>query len=387
MPAKGDRITKRKDGLFQGMYTAQTPDGPKRKYIYGRKYKDVERKLAEAMGDAAKGICFDDENQTVAQYMERWLEDSAKGDLGHRAYHNYRLQIRRHISPAFGRLKLSKLTAAHIQSLYAAKLRDGLKPSSVRYIHAVLHRALEQAVRFNLIPFNPAARVDPPKVRQEEIMPLDAEQARTFLSAASEADDRFECLHVLSLTVGLRMGEALGLKWSDIHLDAKTLRVSRQLQRMREGGGLVFGEPKNASRRTVDLPQRAVEALRSHRKRQIEEQLRAGSNWQDYGLVFASGKGTPLDAQNIVNRHFKPLLRRAGLPDIRWHDLRHTYATLLLARGTHPTYVQKSLGHASVQLTLDRYSHWMPSMGRATASAMDDALADKLTWSGSSRSR
>jgi integrase len=103
--------------------------------------------------------------------------------------------------------------------------------------------------------------------------------------------------------------------------------------------------------------------------------------------VFASSKGTPLDAQNIVNRHFKPLLRRAGLPDIRWHDLRHTYATLLLARGTHPTYVQKSLGHASVQLTLDRYSHWMPSMGRATASAMDDALADKLTWSGSSRSR
>jgi integrase len=369
------------------MYTAQTPDGPKRKYIYGRKYKEVEQKLAEAMGYAAKGIIFDDENMSVSEYMTRWLEDSAKGDLGHRAYHNYRLQIRRHINPALGRLKLSKLTAAHIQSLYAAKLRDGLKPSSVRYIHAVLHRALEQAVRFNLIPFNPAARVDPPKVRQEEIMPLDAEQARTFLSAASEADDRFECLHVLSLTVGLRMGEALGLKWSDIDLDAKTLRVSRQLQRMREGGGLVFGEPKNASRRTVDLPQRAVEALRSHRKRQIEEQLRAGSNWQDYGLVFASGKGTPLDAQNIVNRHFKPLLRRAGLPDIRWHDLRHTYATLLLARGTHPTYVQKSLGHASVQLTLDRYSHWMPSMGRATASAMDDALADKLTWSGSSRSR
>jgi len=140
---------------------AQTPDGPKRKYIYGRKYGDVQRKLAEAMGDAAKGIHFDDENQTVAQYMDRWLEDSARGDLGHRAYHNYKLQIRRHISPAFGRLKL---TGAHIQSLYAAKLRDGLKPSSVRYIHAVLHRALEQAVRFNLIPFNPAARVDPPKI-------------------------------------------------------------------------------------------------------------------------------------------------------------------------------------------------------------------------------
>src|SRR3954451_14859392 len=120
------------------LYTAQTPYGPKRKYVYGRKYKDVERKLAEAMGDAARGIFFDDENQTVQQYMERWLEDSAKGNLGHRAYHNYKLQIRRHISPAFGSLKLSKLKAAHIQSLYATKLRDGLKPSSVRYIHAVL---------------------------------------------------------------------------------------------------------------------------------------------------------------------------------------------------------------------------------------------------------
>jgi integrase len=371
MPATGDRITKRKDGLFQGMYTADTPDGPKRKYIYGRKYKDVERKLAEAMGDAARGIYFDDENQTVAHYMECWLEDSARGDLGHRAYHNYKLQIRRHISPAFGRLKLSKLTAAHIQSLYAAKLRDGLKPSSVRYIHAVLHRALEQAVRFNFIPFHPASRVDPPKIRQEEITPLDAEQARRLLNAAR--GDRFEALYVLSLTTGLRMGEALGLRWSDVDLDAGTLRVSRQVQRMREGGGLVFSEPKNASRRTLDLPQRAVEALRSHRKRQVEERVRA-THYENSGLVFATGKGTPLDAQNIVNRFFKPLLRRAGLPDIRWHDLRHTYATLLLSRGTHPTYVQKSLGHASVQLTLDRYSHWMPSMGCITAEGIDEAL-------------
>jgi integrase len=372
MPATGDRITKRKDGLFQGMYMAQTPDGPKRKYIYGRKYGDVRRRLAEAMGDAAKGIFFDDENQTVAQYMERWLEDSARGDLGHRAYHNYKLQIRRHISPAFGKLKLSKLTAAHIQSLYAAKLRDGLKPSSVRYIHAVLHRALKQAVRFNLIPFNPASRVDPPKVRQEEITPLDTEQARIFLAAAS--GDRFEALYVVSLTVGLRMGEALGLRWSDIDFDAKTLRVSRQLQRIRDGGGLVFSEPKNASRRTVDLPQRAVEALRSHRKRQVEEQLRVGARWADNGLVFVTTIGTPVDAQNIVNRHFKPLLRRAGLPGIRWHDLRHTCATLLLSRGTHPKLVQHLLGHASIQLTLDRYSHWIPSMGRATAEGMDEAL-------------
>src|ERR671921_2813483 len=293
-------------------------------------------------------------------------------NLGPRAYHNYKLQIRRHISPTLGRLKLSKLTPYHVQCLYAAKLREGLKPSSVRYIHAVLHRGLEQAIRFSLIPFNPAARVDPPKVRQEEITPLDSEQARVFLEAAR--GDKFEALYVLSLTMGLRMGEALGLKWSDIDLDAKTLRVNRQLQRIRDGGGLVFSERKNASRRTIDLPQRALEALWSQRKRQLEEQLRGGAKWQDHGLVFASSKGTPMDAQNIVNRYFKPILRRAGLPEIRWHDLRHTCATLLLGRGVHPKMVEHLLGHASIQLTLDRYSHWIPSMGRATAEGMDEAL-------------
>ena len=226
-------------------------------------------------------------------------------------------------------------------------------------------------MRLNLIPFNPAARVDTPKLRQQEITPLDAEQARRFLQAAS--CEKFEALYVLSLTVGLRCGEALGLKWSDIDLDAGTLRVVRQLQRIREGGGLVFMEPKNASRRTVDLPQRAVEALRSHRHTQVEEKLRV-TGYEDSGLVFATGKGTPLDAQNIINRHFKPLLKRAELPSIRWHDLRHTCFTILLARGMHPKYVQHLAGHASIQLTLDRYSHWMPSMGRNTADGMDEAL-------------
>jgi len=363
---------KNRDGKvtgYRGSYFA--PDG-KRRYVSAKRKGDAARALREAMTDADRGLTFDASNQTVSRYMTRWLEDFAKGTIAPRTYHNYRLQIREHIVPAFGTMKLSKLDTPNIQALYTAKLRDGLKPSSVRYIHAVLHCALKKAVELRLIPRNPAASARPPKIRQEEITPLDAQQARLLLEAAK--DDRFECLYVLSLTCGLRMGEALGLKWSDIDLDAGTLRVHRQLQRIREGGGLVFSEPKNASRRTIDLPQKAVEALWSQRKRQIGEQLRGGAKWQDHGLVFASSKGTPMDAQNIVNRYFKPLLKRAGLPDIRWHDLRHTYATLLLARGTHPTYVQKSLGHASVQLTLDRYSHWMPSMGRNTAQGIDEAL-------------
>jgi integrase len=354
---------------YRGSYF--TADG-KRRYVSAKRKTECERKLRDAMTDADRGLVFDASNQSVSEYMTHWLEDFAKANLASRTYHNYKLQIREHIVPAFGKMNLSKLDTPNIQALYTTKLQAGLKPASIRYIHAVLRCALEKAVDLRLIPRNPAVSARPPKIVQEEITPLDVEQTRVLLEGVK--GDRFECLYVLSLTCGLRMGESLGLRWSDTDLEAGTLRVHRQLQRVREGGGLVFSKPKNASRRTIDLPQRALEALRIHRKRQIEEQLRAGAKWQENDLVFASYKGTPMDAQNIVNRYFKPLLRRAGLPDIRWHDLRHTCATLLLSRGTHPTYVQKLLGHASVQLTLDRYSHWMPSMGKHTASAMDEAL-------------
>ena len=194
------------------------------------------------MSDADKGLVYDAGNLTVRAYMNRWLETSANGTLSHRTYHNYELQIRQHINPAIGSMRLSKLTAAHVQSLYASKLQT-LKPFSVRYIHAVLHRALDQAVKWNLIPINPAANVDPPKVRQEEITPLNQDQARVFLEAAR--GDRLEVLYVVSLTCGLRCGEALGLKWSDIDLDQGTLRVNRQVQRKR--GVVVSFSP---SRRT-----------------------------------------------------------------------------------------------------------------------------------------
>jgi integrase len=350
MPAKGDGITKRNDGRYMARYTVQTPDGPKRKVIYGRKYKEIEKKLAEARGDAARGIVYDDENQTVGEYMTRWLSDSAKHAVKATTHRAYESQIRNHIVPALGKVKLSRLTPAHLQALYAAKLREGMKPASVRQIHAILHKALEQAVRFNLIPTNPAIKVDPPKVRHEEITPLSAEQANKLLDVTRNESDRFEALYALALTTGLRIGELLGLKWSDMDLDARRLRVSRQLQRSREEG-LIFTEPKAASRRTVDLPARTVEALKRHRKRQVEETLKAGGAYQDNDLVFAGDLGGPIGPEKVTQRAFKPLLKRAGLPEIR------------------------ALGHASVKMTLDRYSHWMPSMGRATADAIDAILA------------
>lgn len=330
---EGSITRHKKSGLYMARYTAWTASGQKRKAIYGKTRAEVAEKLTRAMADRDQGLLFDAGGQTLGEYVTRWLEDSARGDLAPRTYSNYSLQVRRHINPVLGRAKLSRLSPDNIQALYAAKLRAGLAPSSVLYIHAVLHRALETAARRGTIPRNPAAIVDPPKVRREEIEPLDARQTRALLRAAGEAGDRFECIYVLALTCGLRIGELLGLKWTDIDLEAGTLRVNRQLQRLRDGSasGLVFSEPKNASRRQLRLPDRAVAALRSHRKRQFEEKLRA-SNYEDSRLVFATGKGTPLDAQNVVNRSFKPLLKKAGLPDVRFHDLRHTCATLLLSR-------------------------------------------------------
>ena len=276
---------KNRDGKvtgYRGSYFA--PDG-KRRYVSAKRKGDAERSLREAMTDADRGLTFDPSNLTVSRYMTRWLEDFARGTLAPRTYHNYKLQIREHIVPAFGTMKLSKLDTPNIQALYTAKLKDGLKPSSVRYIHAVLRCALEKAVELSDTS-QPGCKRSSPKDKARRDHPVRCTAGTS--ASGSRKCDRFACLYVLSLTCGLRMGESLGLKWSDIDFDAGTLRVHRQVQRIREGGGLVFSEPKNASRRTIDLPKRALEALRSYRKRQVEEQLKAGGKWEDNGLVFAS---------------------------------------------------------------------------------------------------
>ena len=372
-------IARRKDGLYMARYTVHTPEGPKRKTIYGRKYKDVEKDLAEARGDAARGIVFDAKGQTVGEWLERWLEDVVKPNKTHRTYATHRQQVHSHLLPSIGRIKLDAVRKVHVDRLYADLLRGGLAPVSVRRVHAVLHAGLEEAVRGDLIPRNPAAHANKPKIRQQEIEPLDAEQARAFLDAAR--GDRYEALYVLCLMAGLRQGEALGLKWSDVDLDTGTLRVNRQLQRVRrdgdKSGKLVFSEPKNASRWTVGLPQRAVSVLRSHRTCQIEEKLKLrATDYEDLGLVFANGAGNPLEAQNVVNRHFKPLLERAGLPPIRFHDLRHSCLSLLAQRGEPIRDLQALAGHATAAFTLQRYTHHYEASARRTADAMGDILPE-----------
>ena len=218
---------------------------------------------------------------------------------------------------------------------------------------------------------NVAALVDRPKQVRHEIKPLTPEQARAFLEEAKGT--RFEALFILALTTGMRQGELLGLRWQDVDLDGSRLHIRQTL--CSHGGKLTFGEPKtHRSQRAITLGAATVAGLRSHRIRQAEERLAAGPAWQDYGLVFTTRVGTPVEASNLVNREFKPLLREAGLPTIRFHDLRHSCATYLLSRNKHIKKVQELLGHSQSGITMDTYSHLLPGMQDELAEEMDRLL-------------
>jgi integrase len=373
MPATGDRITKRKDGLFQGMYTAHTTDGPKRKYVYGRKYKDVEKKLAEAMGDVARGIVVDDKKLTVSEYMDRFLEDVQRGAVRESTYSRDKYLVTNHVKPALGRVKLKNLSALHLQRLYREKRDAELSASTVQKIHHVLHKALVQAVRWDLIARNPADNVKAPTPTPKEMHPLSAHEARKLLEAAQ--GDRLEALYVLAIHTGMRRGELLGLKWSDVDLENSRIGTRRTLTRTDGGKRYTLGDPKTKrSHRTVRITPQAVEALRRHLTNQMEEMERLGDIYIDQGLVFTTEVGTPINPSNLRQRSFAPLLERAGLPRITFHDLRHTCASLLFQKNVHPKLVQELLGHASVAITLDTYSHMLPGMGSEAADAMANVL-------------
>jgi len=264
------------------------------------------------------------------------------------------------------------VTPAHVRGLYREKLEAGLSPRTVQYVHVTLHKALNQAVADGLIPRNATDAVKPPQVRREEIHPLTPEQVKVLFEAVR--GDRLEALYVLAVTTGLRQGELLGLKWDDVDMEAGTLSVRRTLTTAK--GGPVLSAPKTrGSRRTVKRSQTSLNALRGHLACQLEEIDRVGSLWRENGLIFASEVGEPLDRRALTMHLFKPLLMRARLPKIRFHDLRHTCATLLLSKNVNPKLVSEMLGHATIAITLDTYSHVLPTMQESAAKAMEDALS------------
>jgi len=362
-----------KSGLYMARYWVETPTGPKRKTIYGKKREKVAEKLANALSDRNKGLVFDDANMTVGEYLDLWLFDCVRGSVSESTFSRDKYLVTNHVSPTLGRIKLKNLIALQLQGLYRERQDSGLSGSTVQKVHHVLHKALAQAVKWSLIPRNPADAVKAPTPTPKEMHPLSALEARRLLEAAQ--GDSLEALYVLAIHTGMRRGELLGLKWDDIDLENTTVRVRRTLARTDNGRRIALGEPKTKnSRRTVRLTPQAVDALKRHRARQAEEKLKSGAFYKDQGLVFTAEGGTPINPSNLRNRSFVPLLKKAGLPQITFHDLRHTCASILFSKSVHSKFVQELLGHASVAITLDTYSHMLPGMGGEAADAMGEAL-------------
>ena len=366
-------IHRRKDGGWCAQYTVYTGEGRKRKTLYGKTRQEVATKLAKALSDREGGLVFDTSNLTLGDYLNHWVHGSVRDSVKQRTFENYEGVVRKHLIPALGRIKLKALSPAHVQEFYRFKIDSGLSAGSVRNIHATLHKALKQAVRWGLIPRNVTEATTAPRSIKKEMQPLTPDHARILLDAAR--GDRFEALYVLAITTGLRRGELLGLRWQDVDLKRGYLQVRQQLIRTKKG--LSFTTPKGSKSRSVKLTQRAVESLKSHRKCQLEDKLRLVGLWQDTDLVFTTRRGTPFHPDSLTKRSFEPLMKRAGLPPIRLHDLRHTFATILLAKGTHPKVVQEMLGHASISQTIDTYSHVLPDLQIEAAAAMEDVLREE----------
>lgn len=363
-------IYKRKDGRWEGALTL--PDtGGKRLRFYGKTQRAVREQMTAMLRTLDQGGSLVTERQTVAQYLERWLDAVIKPHKEPATYRTYAGVVRKHLVPALGHHQLAKLTPQHVQAMLTSKAASDLigKPCTVQRLRDVLRNALNQAVKWELVARNAAALVDPPRYQPPEVRPFTPEEARAFLSAAR--GDRLEALYTVVLAVGLREGEALGLRWADVDFAAGVLCVRRQVQRV--DGRLQLKELKTARRqrsRTVLVPAALLSTLATHRARRAEERLLAGARWREWDLVFPSTIGTPQDPRNLLRR-FQQLVASAGLPHQRFHDLRHCRASLLLAQGLPPRLVMEILGHSDIRLTMNTYAHVMPALQREAADLME----------------
>jgi integrase len=372
-------IFKRTDGRWVAMLSL--PSG-KRQSFYGKTRQEVQRRLAAAQRDLEAGIPVITDRQTVGQYLTSWLE-AIKPTIEFGTWRRHREFVELHVAPKVGHTLVRELSPQQVQRLYADCLATGLSGSTVHHLHATLHKALKDAERLGIVARNVCKLVNPPRMDESEIQPLSRDDVGILLDIAS--GERLEALYVVALATGMRQSELLGLRWSDVDLDARPvdprpedvrpgglIRVRTQLKRLE--GQWVLREPKTRrSRRQIAVPDPVVDALRRHHVRQLEERLRLGAAWQDRDLVFCTQTGGPLFARNLY-RSFKALLRKGALPDIRFHDLRHTCATLLLSAWVNPKVVSEMLGHATVAITLDIYSHVLPDMQQDAAVAMGQLL-------------
>ena len=352
----------------------------RRAYLTAATRREAEREEARLRHEAATGVDLEPTKVTVADYLRRWLA-AVRPNIAPSTYHRYKGLLDHQVLPYVGGIVLSKLRPLHVQQLYARLQeagrvdgRGGLSPRTLLHVHRVLSDALRQAVRWQIVSRNVCQAVEAPHARAAEIRALSPEEARRLLEAAQTEDSILGDAVILAMHGGLRLGELLGLEWEDVDLERGRVTVRRTLQYL-PGEGLALREPKTArANRMVPLGLTALSALRRLRRRQIEERLAVGPDYNDRGLVFADPLGRPIPPYRLSQR-FASLVRRTGLAPMRFHDLRHTHASLLLARGVHPKIVSERLGHASIAITLDTYSHVLPTLQEEAARDLDAWLS------------
>lgn len=345
-----------------------------RRAIKGTK-RDAEALLVQLLHQRDLGIDQPPGKLSVGEYLQQWLRDYAKVNTAPATYAMYQTMVLTHALPALGTLPLTKLRPQHLQQLYNGLLdhgrrdgKGGLSPKSVLHLHRILREALNHAVQWQFLANNPADATRPPRPARYEIPALGPEVIQRLLGAAAKT--RHRTIIYLAVMTGLRRGELLGLRWADVDLDRGTLSVRRALQRL-TGEGITYRAPKTqSSNRSVALSPDTIETLRRHRKDQLEERLSLGPAYQDQGLVFTTPLGTPIDPANL-RRAWSGIVTRAGVEPLRFHDLRHAHATLLLLQGIHPKIVSERLGHSSVRITLDTYSHVLPGLQAQAAAQLD----------------
>jgi integrase len=358
--------------IFQGR-----DENGKRRYINktvrGTK-KDADKYLTAKLRDKDLGINIEPASESLAKYLDKWLETSVKRRVRSRTYDDYTALMARYVRDPLGAIKLADLRPVDIQKVYQSMQERELSPRVVRYTHAVLSSALKQAVKWDMLHRNPATAVDLPRMVRKEMKAMSPAEASRFLEAVKGT--RQYALFNFALTTGMRPQEYLALKWSDIDLEKGSATVRRAIVWKREkGGGWEFAEPKTSrSRRNIPLPASTVKALLEHRRQQGIERLRIGSEWHDHGLVFPTTIGTPYTLSSLTNKWFRPALIKAELTGFNLYSLRHTHATLLLANGENAKVASERLGHSTIVLTLDTYSHVLPDMQQQAAERIENLL-------------
>lgn len=339
--------------------------------------REAERELTRLLNEVHTGTYVEPAKGPLKDFLERWLEDCARMKVAPKTFERYQEIVRNHLVPALGHFPLAKLQPADIQRSYRQALQSGrrdgkggLSAMTVLHHHRVLRCALQQALRWGLLARNPADAVEPPRPERKEMAALDEWGTAHLLDVARGT--RLYLPVLLAVTTGMRLGEILGLRWQDVDLQAGTLAVRQALQQTREG--LSFKQPKTQkSRRAVKLPSVVVEALCEHRHRQEAARALLGPAFHDHGLVLPQEDGQPW-APRSLSKAFEHLADRAGRPEIRFHDLRHSHASQLLKLGIHAKVVSERLGHARVATTLDVYSHVLPGLQEEAAERVDAAL-------------